>query len=121
MEDIFGKNLKQSSNEHIIENFMKQNKIKFVKQYKFSDCKNKRCLPFDFYLPDNNLCIEFDGRQHFESISYFGGIKGLIKRKINDDIKTNYCKNNNIKLLRISYKENITDKLYEYFSEFRLK
>ena len=60
-------------------------------------------MPFDFYLPAYNLCIEFDGEQHFKSIKHFGGEKRLSIQKIKDNIKTEYCKNNNIKLLRIPY------------------
>ena len=50
------------------------------------------------------MCIEFDGRHHFKPIEYFGGVKAFEKIKINDNIKNEYCFDNNIKLLRISYK-----------------
>ena len=66
---------------------------------------------FDFYLPDYNLCIEFDGIQHFLPNVRFGGEIGFIKRVNNDKIKTDFCKNNNIKVLRIKYDENIIEKL----------
>lgn len=49
--------------------------------------------------------IHGDGKQHFEVNDYFGGIKGFIDLKINDTIKNKYCQDNNIKLLRISYKD----------------
>ena len=60
-------------------------------------------LKFDFYLPDYNCCIEYDGKQHFEPIDYFGGKNGFIKTQERDDIKNQYCKNNDIKLIRIPY------------------
>ena len=49
------------------------------------------------------MCIEFDGRQHFEIIERFDGINSFNKVKINDNIKNLYCSNNNINLLRIPY------------------
>ena len=67
-----------------------------------------------------NICIEFDGIQHYESIPYFGGTNKLIYQRKLDNIKNNWCLKNNITLLRIKYKdfsniENIlTSLLYNY-------
>ena len=72
-------------------------------QYKFDDCKFKYVLPFDFYLPQYNCCIEFDGEQHYKIIKHFGGFDKFVDTKIRDTIKNEYCKNNDIKLIRISY------------------
>ena len=60
---------------------------------------------FDFHLPEKNLLIEFDGKQHFNSIKYFGGEEGFKKTKANDEIKNCFAKENNINLLRIRYDE----------------
>jgi hypothetical protein len=57
------------------------------------------------------MCIEYDGRQHFEPAECFGGEEGFIETQQNDLIKNNYCKKNNITLLRIRYDENIKDVL----------
>lgn len=73
---------------------------KYIHQYKFDDCRDKRPLPFDFYLPDYNMCIEFDGQQHYEP--RFGNDKFEIT-KYHDKIKNDYCRNRNIDLLRIPY------------------
>lgn len=54
---------------------------------------------------------QYDGRQHYEPVEYFGGLNALkisIKR---DNIKNKYCKNNSIKLFRIKYSDNIENKL----------
>lgn len=80
-------------------------------QKKFDNCKYKRKLAFDFYLPDLNICIEFDGQQHYISIDRWGGDNGLKTRQIRDEIKNKYCENNNIILIRIKYNEKIYDKL----------
>lgn len=93
----------ESKGEKIISNFLVQHHIKFQQQYKFTDCKCYRELPFDFYLPQYNLCIEYDGIQHFEIIKHFGGLDSFIDRKIRDTIKNYYCQQNNIKLIRIPY------------------
>jgi len=65
-------------------------------------------VKFDFYLPDYNLCIEFNGIQHYEPIDFAGrgydwSKENFKKIKINDKIKTKYCRNNNIPLLIIPY------------------
>ena len=95
----------QSSGESEINKFLENNNFNFISQYRFKDCKFKYALPFDFYLPNYNCCIEFDGEQHYEIVKHFGGLNGFIERKIRDTIKTEYCKNNNIKLIRIPYWE----------------
>jgi hypothetical protein len=55
------------------------------------------------------MCIEYDGRHHYEVIYDWCGEEYLDKIKINDSIKNKYCEENNIILLRISYKEDIDD------------
>jgi hypothetical protein len=92
-----------SKGEYKILSWLTDNNIKFIYGYRFDDCRNKYPLPFDFYLPDLNQCIEFDGRQHFESVDHFGGDEGLIYRKNNDNVKDIFCESNNIPLLRIHY------------------
>lgn len=96
----------QSKGEKEIYKLLKDNNIKFFTEHKFDDCRNINQLPFDFYLPDHNVCIEFDGKQHFVSNSYFKHEK-FEGRKLNDEIKNKYCYNNNIRLIRISYKEKL--------------
>lgn len=104
--DWLGTDRIYSNGELSIEYVLNSIPIKFIKQYKFNDCKYKRKLPFDFYLPELNTCIEYDGEQHFEP--RFGNSE-FKKTKIRDEIKTNYCLSNNIRLIRISYLDNIED------------
>lgn len=96
---------KESKGEKSIRLFLEFNNIEYLTQYKFNECKNVNSLPFDFYLPEHILCIEFDGKQHFEPNEYFGGQEQFEKTIENDNIKNQYCKNNNIRLIRISYKD----------------
>ena len=96
---------KVSIGEQAVINFLNEKSIKYTYNYSFEDCKNINNLKFDFYLYDNNTCIEFDGIQHFEPIEYFGGNKGFEYMKKCDLIKDDYCLEKNIKLIRISYKD----------------
>jgi len=100
----------ESNGEKKIEEILLENNIKYFKQYKFKNCKDKRQLSFDFYLPYYNTCVEYDGIQHFKKCKYFGE-KTFIMTKKHDMIKNNYCEKNNINLLRISYKQNIKNEL----------
>lgn len=91
---------KISRGEEKIQKILNQLNIKYQTQYKFQNCKDKRILSFDFYLPDYNCCIEYDGIQHFEPGHFSEPYENIQRR---DSIKNNYCKNNNIKLIRIPY------------------
>lgn len=103
---------KISYGEKKIKKFLIEKKIAFSQQKKFDECFNINKLLFDFYLPNINTCIEFDGRQHFEIIEYFGGENGYLNRKRNDIIKNDFCEKNGIRLIRISYEDiNIIDEI----------
>jgi very-short-patch-repair endonuclease len=93
----------KSLREQYVESILLENNFAYVSQYTFKDCKNVFCLPFDFYLPEYNCCIEYDGEQHFRPVDFFGGEEGFRKRKINDAIKTQYCVDHGIQLIRIPY------------------
>lgn len=98
---------RRSIGEENVQKYLECNNIRFENQKRFEDCRNKYALPFDFYLSELNTCIEFDGVQHYIPNEYFGGQEGLEQRQNNDKIKTDYCKNNGIKLIRIKYDEDI--------------
>jgi very-short-patch-repair endonuclease len=106
---------KKSRGEKIIFSYLKENNIEFEIQKKFKNCINTKNLYFDFYIKKYNMCIEFDGRQHFENSDYFGGEKEFMKIKKRDEIKNKFCLDNNIKLIRIMYNENIIEKLKDIF------
>lgn len=88
-----------------IEQYLKELNINYIKEKIFNNCKDNKNLRFDFYLPDYNICIEYDGEQHFNAVKYWGGQKGLENRQYKDEIKNQYCKNNNISLIRLNYLE----------------
>ena len=94
-----------SRGELKIKTILDKHNISYRYQHKFKDCKFYRYLPFDFYLPQYNCCVEFDGEQHYKIINKFGGFNSFVNTKIRDTVKNIYCKDNDIKLIRISYWE----------------
>lgn len=91
-----------------IKNILNKNEINYITEKTFPDCKSPTSnvsLRFDFYLPDYNLLIEFDGKQHFveDTKNFFRDT--LQDRQIRDNIKNQYCKEHNIPLVRIPYWE----------------
>lgn len=100
----------KSIGEQKIEECLKQMKICYETQKTFENCKNHICLRYDFYIEDKNMCIEYDGIQHFQPIDFAGrgkkwAEKELSRTQENDKIKNEYCEKNNILLLRIPYTE----------------
>ena len=77
--------------------------IQYVQQKRFQDCRNIKPLPFDFFLPNYNLCIEYQGQQHYRSVGYFGGKDEFDLRRRRDEIKVKYCQDKKIDLLHIPY------------------
>lgn len=92
-----------SKGEKAIERFLITNNIKFGWQKSFDGCKNIHLLSFDFYLPEFNICIEFNGKQHYESIGWFGGEEALKNTILRDNIKKEFCLNNGIELFTLKY------------------
>lgn len=86
-----------SSGEIEISQFLKNNNIAFIREKTFPDCKDKKLLRFDFYLPDYNTIIEFHGCQHFFPVAFFGGEEAYRVRKVHDQIKREYCSSNNLR------------------------
>jgi hypothetical protein len=94
-----------SNGEKLISNLLNELNIEFKIEHKFPNCKSKTQLKFDFYIPSENVCIEFNGLQHYKEVPFFGGEKSFNEIKKRDQIKKDYCKNNGIKLVIIHYNE----------------
>lgn len=87
---------------------LKNNKIEYKSEY--TVFINDTYYRYDFYLPQYNLFIEYDGQQHFEPIRFRGmkieDVNNSFKKiQEHDKIKNRYCEENNINLLRIPYWE----------------
>lgn len=91
-----------SLGEKNIEEVLKTNNIKYFSEYKFQDLGLYR---YDFYLPDYNRLIEFDGRQHFYEEKLWSSKETLEERQKKDSIKNQYAFSKNISLVRIPYTE----------------
>lgn len=96
-----------SNLEKKVEQWLIENNIKYIFQYRTEKCKNKRKLPFDFYLPKNSIFIEIDGPQHQDSNLIIRRHKFTDEEvkeiQFRDAIKTKFCLDNHYKLIRISH------------------
>ena len=103
----------ESKGETAITLLLTRFNIKFITQKTFKECKSKNPLPFDVAIDFNDkliLLIEYDGKQHYKPIDFAGkgkihATQQLNKIKKRDKIKNQYCRDNNIPLLRIPYWE----------------
>ena len=75
----------------------------FTREKRFPDCRDKRPLRFDFWLPTLNALVEFDGLQHHEPYELFGGTKMFEVTQRRDRIKTAYARKKKIRLIRVKY------------------
>jgi hypothetical protein len=99
-----------SKGEDEVEKYLIKNDIEYIREHKFDKCfnpKTNKKLPFDFFIPKYNLVIEYQGEQHYKKMgNYFesrgGGLKG---RKYRDKIKKEFCYQEKINYIAISYKE----------------
>ena len=107
---------KSSYGSRTIEKYLSEHKIDYIKEHVFPKCKNIKMLPFDFYLPDFNMCIEFDGEHHDRALHHWGGEEKFNRVQTNDNIKNVFCDENNIHLLRIKYKDQ--DKIEEILNSY---
>ena len=110
--------------EKIVEEFLKNNNIKYIQEYRINSCKDILPLPFDFYI--NGKLIEVDGQGHYD-LCYFNNIskenaqKTFDITKKHDEIKNEYCKKFNVPLLRIPYWEiengNYKEKIIQFIKD----
>ncbi len=97
-------NHKISRGETVIMNYLRIAGVEYEYNYSFDDCKRIHKLRFDFYLPELNTAIEFDGIQHFEEVPRFNdGCNSLQLTQERDKIKDEYCSEHGIKLIRIPF------------------
>ena len=119
--------LKISLGENRIVQILTNNNVNYETQKTFSNLsfENGYKARFDFYLPNYNTIIEYDGKQHFiQGNGVFDNEEKFAKTQEHDFIKNEYCKNNNITLIRIPYThyDNISlDDLLPASSKFIVK
>lgn len=112
----------ESKGEKFIRNYLDKHCIKYISQKTLKGLKDKQSLSYDFYLPDSNILIEYQGIQHFERVSFNGkGYTDLDKQKHHDRLKQRFAKENGYKLLRPTYKTNTQEKINKYLDRYLLK
>jgi very-short-patch-repair endonuclease len=93
----------ESHGERLVATAFKKWGIVFRRQFSFKDCRDKKPLRFDFWLPRQKALVEFDGKQHFEPVERFGGDSHFKIVRRRDQIKKAYARKNGIRLIRIRY------------------
>lgn len=101
-----------SKGELAVEKVLQNSGVIYLSNFRIKECRSKNPLPFDFAVFEDEektklkCLIEYDGEQHFKLCPNFkmteSSLKEMQKR---DKIKTDFCLENKIKLIRISYKE----------------
>ncbi|WP_289281551.1 MULTISPECIES: hypothetical protein [unclassified Methylophaga] len=102
-----GGKLKGSIGEQAIESLLNDRGVSFVREKTFSGMRDDGPLRIDFFIPEMNIAIEYQGAQHFEPVDYFGGIEALIKTRRRDSIKRQYCHDNGIRIEYINHDQDI--------------
>lgn len=103
--------MRASSGERKIYDVLVSHDVPFVEEYEFADLisTSGRHLRFDFAVFDKDrrlsFLIEFQGKQHYQPVEYFGGKRGMQKQRYNDSMKRRYCIKHNINLVVIPYWE----------------
>lgn len=90
--------------------------VKFIQEYTISipqDINISGHAYVDFYLPEYNAIIEYNGIQHYEPRMAFGGSFKFEQQQARDNYVRQYCKNNNIRLIEIRYDEDVWIALHE--------
>jgi len=113
---------RESKGEKAIRVFLENNKIPYTYQAKIGDCS----LPFDFYIEEKHLAIEYDGEQHFNCDNFFSLETAkrrsktpeqiLLEQKERDALKGQICLDNNITLIRLKSLEEVNSKLSKILS-----
>ena len=96
-----------SKGENKVKNILQGMGVYFSQQENFNKTfkhpNTTRCCFADFYLPNQDIVIEYNGKQHYYPIEYFGGEKGFKKLKDRDQWKKQFYYNHNLKLITIPY------------------
>lgn len=114
-------NCSSSKGERKLKRILDEYHIQYIPQKSFKDNKSPkgRIMPYDFFLPEYNLLIEYQGKQHFISQDFFGGDEIFEYQKLKDKLKKAYAETNNYNYLEISYKEydNIKEILFNKIAQ----
>ena len=108
---------RESNGEKIVEKILDNLGIEYKRQYKIPELLNDHKVIVDFYLLDYNTIIEYNGRQHYMAIDYFGGEERFNLQQERDSNLREYCNTNNINLIEIKYTEDTLEKIEKIIKE----
>lgn len=97
-----------SHGEELLMHYFDNSNIIYETQYKIcvpTDIRKTGIIKIDFYLPEYNTFVEYNGKQHYILQEGFGGKIKFDQQVIRDNYLRSYCVNNSINLIEISYKE----------------
>ena len=125
-DDFFNKHSRcpycaNSKGEDIINKILKVLGVKYEYQKIFDDLKDARSLSYDFYIPSQNILIEYQGRQHYHPVDIFGGNEQFKVQQKHDKMKADYAKSHNYNLIDIPYTEDTFSKIKKYLIKHGLK
>jgi hypothetical protein len=87
---------------------LEKRNIEFQRQKRFTECCYKYPLPFDFYLPKYNACIEYNGPQHYEYVKHFHrSLDGFQQQLLKDELKREFCCRRNKPFLEVRYDDDM--------------
>ena len=103
-QNIDYRQLKRQSHSHDVDRILNEYGLNYEKEKTFDDLKMNRLLRYDYYVDSLNCLIEFDGEQHYYDIDYFNDTRdAYLKRRVSDNMKSDYALENKINLIRIPY------------------
>ena len=113
----------ESHGEKLIRNLLENLNVCYEYQKHLNLNLNNKLIIVDFYIEykDKIYIIEYNGRQHYEPIDYFGGEETFKRQQLRDILLEKYCELNNIQLIILTYDQNenvIESILNSYFKEF---
>ena len=100
--------------EIIINKILKSLNINYEYQKTFDDLRDTQPLSYDFYIPDQNILIEYQGVQHYVPVDAFGGKAQFKIQQKHDQLKLEYAKDHGYNLIAVPYTEDTFIKTKKY-------
>lgn len=107
--------------ELIISKILNSLNINYEAQKTFDDLRDNNLLSYDFFIPSQNILIEYQGRQHYDPVDYFGGVSQFKLQQKHDKMKASYARDNNYTLIAVPYTEDTFSKIKKYLLKHELK
>lgn len=107
--------------EVIITKILKSLNINYEYQKTFDGLRDSQSLSYDFFIPDQNILIEYQGMQHYQPVDYFGGEAKFEYQQKHDKMKADYAKDNGYNLIAVPYTEDTLSKIKKYLVKHGLE